>query len=451
MSPFRAAAFSLLILCVAAPAPEQSRTSAVTSSISHRATIVAAADVKVETAVGRLPRLPLVVPAKYKDGNDGPDVRVIWPAPTDNAQVLEAGTYTIVGRIPGTDLQPKAVVHVYPASERATTAPTRSLEAFPLSDVTLNKDERGRDTPFIKNRDKFFTGLAATNADSFLYMFRDAFGQEQPEGARPLGGWDSQATRLRGHASGHYLSAIAQACAGCAHDEQLRADFKRKMDYVVDTLHDLSRKSGRPKEAGGEFNADPAAVPPGPGRDGYTSDLSEDAIRTDYWNWGEGFISAYCHLFDLQAWMFRFGNVVGFGMGHGVIYDFIHKLEKNPKELEILGDGRQEKNYFVVEDCIDGMFCAFRNSNSQCDVFNLGSESTVRVSTIAQIVVEEMGLKNVKFRYTGGKRGWPGDVPVVRFDLTKMKQLGWEAKHSSEEAVRIAASRLLGKERGKTC
>ena len=144
--------------------------------------------------------------------------------------------------------------------------------------------------------------------------------------------------------------------------------------------------------------------------------------------------------------MFRFGNVVGASMGHGVVYDFIHKLEKNSEELEILGDGTQEKNYFVVEDCIDGMFCAFENSNNQYDVFNLGSESTINVTTIAEIVVEEMGLHNVRFRYTGGMRGWPGDVTVVKFDLSKMKRLGWEAKHSSAEAVRIAARRLLSKE-----
>ena len=157
----------------------------------------------------------------------------------------------------------------------------------------------------------------------------------------------------------------------------------------------------------------------------------------------EGQISAYCHLFDMQAWMFRFGNVIGVRMGHGVIFDFIHKLERNPKELEILGDGNQNKNYFLVEDCIDGMLCAFHNSDNQCDVFNLGSESTVKVSAIAQIVVKEMGLKDVKFKYTGGKRGWPGDAPVVKFDLKKIRQLGWEAKHSSEEAVRIAARRIL--------
>lgn len=161
----------------------------------------------------------------------------------------------------------------------------------------------------------------------------------------------------------------------------------------------------------------------------------------------EGLISAYCHLFDMQAWIFRFGNVIGARMGHGVIFDFIHKLEKNPQELEILGDSNQEKNYFMIEDCLEGMLCAFNNSKKQYDVFNLGSDTTVKVSTIAKIVVEEMGLKNVKFKYTGGKRGWPGDVPVVIYDISKMKALGWQPKHTSAEAVRIATRRLLGKEK----
>jgi UDP-glucose 4-epimerase len=157
----------------------------------------------------------------------------------------------------------------------------------------------------------------------------------------------------------------------------------------------------------------------------------------------EGLISAYCHLFGINAWMFRFGNVVGTRMGHGVIYDFIHKLNSNPKELQILGDGKQEKNYFLVEECLDGMLCAFQKSGSQCDVFTLGSESFTSVTRIAEIVVEEMGLKDVNFSYTGGNRGWPGDAPIVHFDIGKMKSLGWSPRHTSDEAVRIAARRLI--------
>jgi UDP-glucose 4-epimerase len=130
-------------------------------------------------------------------------------------------------------------------------------------------------------------------------------------------------------------------------------------------------------------------------------------------------------------------------MGHGVIFDFIQKLRKNPKELEILGDGKQEKPFFLVEDCIGGMVCAFTNQKLQCDVFNLGTETFTTVTRIGEIVTEEMGLKNVKFRYTGGRRGWLGDAPVIHMNVKKMKILGWQASHSSDEAVRIAVGRLL--------
>jgi UDP-glucose 4-epimerase len=162
---------------------------------------------------------------------------------------------------------------------------------------------------------------------------------------------------------------------------------------------------------------------------------------------GEGLISAYCHLFGIQAWMFRFGNVMGARMGHGVLYDFVRKLKANPRELEILGDGEQEKNYFLVEDCIEGILFAFRQARERsCDVFNLGSETTIKVRDIACVVAEEMGLDGVKFRFSGGRRGWPGDVPLVIYDVNKMKKLGWAPRHSSAQAVRIATRRLLGKE-----
>lgn len=157
-------------------------------------------------------------------------------------------------------------------------------------------------------------------------------------------------------------------------------------------------------------------------------------------------ISAYSHLFSIRACIYRFGNVVGGKMWHGVIYDFINKLKKNPKELEILGDGKQEKNFFTVEDCINGMLTVFNKSKKQCDVYNLGCDSYTNVTQVANIVVEEMGLKNVKYKYTGGSRGWLGDAPFVHFNIDKAKKIGWAPKHSSDDAVRIAARRLLGKE-----
>ena len=249
-------------------------------------------DITAETIVGHLPRLPYSIPGIYRDGTKGPLVRVIWPAPTNNEQVLETGTYTVTGIVPGTTFQSKAIVTVKVVPDTAHI-PQRSLEPFPLGQVVLIQDENGRDTQFIKNLDKFILTLAKTDPNSFLYNFRDAFGQRQPEGVKPLRGWDSRTTRLRGHASGHYLSALAQAYASTTYDEDLRAVFLQKMNCMIDTLYDLSQKSGTPAKEGGEFNADPTTVPPGPGKDSYNSDLSEDGIRTDYWNWGKGFISAY--------------------------------------------------------------------------------------------------------------------------------------------------------------
>ncbi|WP_167606186.1 beta-L-arabinofuranosidase domain-containing protein [Maribellus sediminis] len=248
-------------------------------------------DIHVETVVGVLPRLPRLVPGVYENGVEGPEVKVIWPAPENNDEVLRAGQFTITGRVSGTNLQPKALVTV--KESKAPATPDRALETFRLDRVTLDTDLHDHATKFIENRDKFITGLANTNPDNFLYMFRNAFGQKQPEGAEAMEVWDSQETKLRGHASGHYLSAIAQAYASTGYDASLQANFAEKMDYMVNTLYELSQMSGNPKTNGGESVSDPLLVPPGPGKSEFNSDLSEEGIRTDYWNWGKGFISAY--------------------------------------------------------------------------------------------------------------------------------------------------------------
>lgn len=248
-------------------------------------------DIEAETTQGNLPRLPAFIKGIYRDRITGPEVRVIWPSPTDNNQVLKTGKYIVTGSVPGTDLKPKAVVVVKEAKK--ANNPERKLEVFSLDQVSLNNNNHGEHTKFIENRDKFFTTLAQTDPDSFLYMFRNAFGQEQPKGAEPLGVWDTQETKLRGHATGHYLTAIAQAYAGTGYDKTLQANFADKMNYMVNTLYQLSQMSGSPKETGGKYISDPAAVPFGPGKTAYDSDLSAEGIRTDYWNWGKGFISAY--------------------------------------------------------------------------------------------------------------------------------------------------------------
>jgi len=153
---------------------------------------------------------------------------------------------------------------------------------------------------------------------------------------------------------------------------------------------------------------------------------------------GEGLISAFCHLFNMQSWIFRIANVVGARSSHGVIFDFINKLSQNSRELEILGDGTQEKPYLHVDDCVDGVLFGFEQCHKPVNVLNLGSSSTTSVTTIAGMVTEAMGLSGVKFNYTGGDRGWQGDVPQVRFDVTKMSKLGWKPRCDSTEAVRRA-------------
>ncbi len=159
----------------------------------------------------------------------------------------------------------------------------------------------------------------------------------------------------------------------------------------------------------------------------------------------EGLITAFCHLFNIQAWIFRFANVVGARATHGVILDFINKLKRNPGKLEILGNGTQEKPYIYVTDCVEGILYGFQHSNAQVNVFNLGTSRSTSVDTIAHMLVEEKGLADVMFEYTGGERGWPGDVPQVRFDTSRMEKLGWKPEYSSDEAARRAIMDILGK------
>lgn len=160
----------------------------------------------------------------------------------------------------------------------------------------------------------------------------------------------------------------------------------------------------------------------------------------------ESFICAYSHLFGIYASIFRFSNVVGGGMGHGVIYDLIQKLKQNPKRLELWGDGLGCKPYFLVEDCIRGMLTAHGLApvvRKSCDIFNLGCDTYTQVDRVAYIVIEEMGLKDVELVHQGGRHGFPGDVPFVTYDPSRMNAHGWRASCDSDEAVRQAARRIL--------
>ena len=165
----------------------------------------------------------------------------------------------------------------------------------------------------------------------------------------------------------------------------------------------------------------------------------------------EAWISAYAHLFGIQGWIFRFGNVISGRISHGAILDFIKKLRANPKELEVLGDGTQTKSYFLAEECIEGMqyvisHTLLKESEGFCDVFNLGAPDETVVLDIAKMVIEEMGVKDCRIKLRGGERGWPGDQAKIALDISKVRKMGWEPKHTSAEAVRIAVRRMLAEE-----
>jgi UDP-glucose 4-epimerase len=149
----------------------------------------------------------------------------------------------------------------------------------------------------------------------------------------------------------------------------------------------------------------------------------------------ESLISAYVHTFDFNAVIFRLANIIGPRITHGVIYDFIEKLKKNPNKLEILGDGNQKKSYLYITDCIEGMIFASRKVNS-FEIFNLGSEDWISVKEISEIICKELNL-TPRLKFGSNNRGWKGDVPLMLLDISKIKQLGWKPKFNSKNAVTL--------------
>ena len=157
----------------------------------------------------------------------------------------------------------------------------------------------------------------------------------------------------------------------------------------------------------------------------------------------EALISAFSYMNDMDALVFRFPNVAGPGLTHGVIYDFIHKLRKEPRHLQILGDGRQTKPYIYISDLISAIlrFCDMQRSG--VDLYNVGAEGETSVTRIADLTCEAMDLKNVEYLYSGGEGGWKGDVPRFRYCMDKIHAEGWKAEYTSDEAVREAIRKNL--------
>ena len=159
----------------------------------------------------------------------------------------------------------------------------------------------------------------------------------------------------------------------------------------------------------------------------------------------EGLIAAYCHMFELVGRAFRFANVVGPRQTHGVGYDFVRRLKADPTRLRILGDGTQKKSYIHVEDILAAIRRVNERVTDSYAMFNVATDDYITVAEIADLAVKISGLApgKTKYEFTGGDRGWKGDVPVVRFDCSKIKALGWKAQRSSAEAVSDAMKAML--------
>ena len=160
----------------------------------------------------------------------------------------------------------------------------------------------------------------------------------------------------------------------------------------------------------------------------------------------EGMISAYSSLFDLNAFIFRLGNVVGGAMSRGIVRDFIIKLREDSHVLPVLGDGTQRKSYVFVEDVIDGMrLISSRASGdcSRCEVYNLAAGGSVAVTEVAQRVAAAMGLPMPEIKAAAGGLSWPGDQPIIELSIGKAFSTGWRPKMSAADAVTAAAQLLL--------
>lgn len=160
----------------------------------------------------------------------------------------------------------------------------------------------------------------------------------------------------------------------------------------------------------------------------------------------EAMIRAFQNLFQMDCWIFRFANIVGPKVrktGRTVIGDFIARLIEDPSRLLILGNGQQAKSYLLSEECVDAMLFAVDHASRGLHVFNLGCSDGLLVTRIAEMVVSAMRLHGVKFEYSGGEGGWPGDIPRFVLDVTKINRLGWRARHTSEQAVAQAIQATL--------
>ena len=160
---------------------------------------------------------------------------------------------------------------------------------------------------------------------------------------------------------------------------------------------------------------------------------------------GEALLASYAAMFGITARAFRFGNVVGPRQTHGVGFDFIRRLLADPRRLRILGDGQQSKSYIYVDDVVEAVLLAARLATAPYAVFNVATGDYVTVTEIAELAMDVVGLPagSTQFEYTGGNRGWKGDVPVVRINTDRIRALGWKNERTGRQALRASMESML--------
>ena len=160
---------------------------------------------------------------------------------------------------------------------------------------------------------------------------------------------------------------------------------------------------------------------------------------------GEALIASYCAMFGITACAFRFGNVVGARQTHGVGFDFLRRLRQDPFRLRILGDGQQSKSYVHVEDVIEAVLLAHHRTEKNFEVYNVATGDYITVTQIARLAMEIAGLSDeeVRLEYSGGDRGWKGDVPIVRLNTDRIRSLGWSCRRTSRQALCVAMSAMM--------
>jgi len=157
----------------------------------------------------------------------------------------------------------------------------------------------------------------------------------------------------------------------------------------------------------------------------------------------EAYISVFCEYYDMTVFIFRFVSWVGERYTHGLVFDFLNKLEKDPTTLHILGDGTQKKSYLYVKDGVDAIFTIIEKAKEKINIYNLGNDEVINVVDSAKEIVSEAGYKDVQFTFAGGDRGWIGDNPFVLLDTKKLQELGWKANKNTREGLRITTRYLI--------